>query len=186
LDQLGSEESSAPLYEEAIRLEPANSELLTDYGYSLYLHGDLVKAEETLKHAVELDPENRRAHNHLGFIYACLEKTRPAMQHFQAAGCKDEETLCNLGLAFAMSGQIENSRKMYQLALKRDPKFEVAVRGMNSLDAVVSQRDLVAAATNAQEATDGIPKSITQTSSTGQRGTEKRSLFATASFKQGD
>lgn len=141
MDRHGSEESSQPHYERAVELAPNNTDLLTDYGYSRYLHGDYQGARSALERALRIDPQHARAHNHLGFVFACLEQTDPAIEHFQASGCSDPETLSNLGLAFAMTGQLEKSRRMYELALEREPTFEVAQLGLDSVNGAMGIQD---------------------------------------------
>ena len=145
-DRKGSGEPSAPFYESAIALEPKNVDLLTDYGYSLYLHENYPRAEEVLGQALAIDPRHQRAHNNLGFTLACQDRLESAMRQFQLAGCSEAETLSNVGLALAMSGRLEEARDIYELALQKEPTLETAQLGQSDLNAAIAQvqtRELV-------------------------------------------
>ncbi|MFT4557325.1 MAG: tetratricopeptide (TPR) repeat protein [Planctomycetaceae bacterium] len=56
-------------FRRAYELAPENAELLADWGYSLYLQGEFVEAEELTRLGAELAPYDSRIANNLNLIY---------------------------------------------------------------------------------------------------------------------
>ncbi|MBC8117926.1 MAG: tetratricopeptide repeat protein, partial [Candidatus Saccharimonas sp.] len=77
-DRQGQVEESAALYQQALKLDSKNPDLLCDYGYSLYLQRRWAEAEERLRQAIALKPKHSRAHNHLGLVLAQTERADEA------------------------------------------------------------------------------------------------------------
>jgi hypothetical protein len=79
-------------------LDAANPELICDFGYSQFLKGNLVSAEQLCRRALNLNPNLQRAHNNLGLILAQTGKPEAAIQQFQMAGCDMTQAQQNLEL----------------------------------------------------------------------------------------
>ena len=56
-------------FRRAYELAPENAELLADWGYSLYLQGEYIEAEELTRQGAELAPYDSRIANNLNLIY---------------------------------------------------------------------------------------------------------------------
>jgi len=56
-------------FRRAYELAPENAELLADWGYSLYLQGEFIEAEELTRQGAELAPYDSRIANNLNLIY---------------------------------------------------------------------------------------------------------------------
>tara|TARA_R110002072_G_scaffold302978_1_gene490644 strand:- start:60274 stop:61863 length:1590 start_codon:yes stop_codon:yes gene_type:complete len=56
-------------FRRAYELAPENAELLADWGYSLYLQGEFIEAEELTRLGTELAPYDTRIANNLSLIY---------------------------------------------------------------------------------------------------------------------
>ena len=56
-------------FRRAYELAPENPELLADWGYSLYLQGEFIEAEELTRQGAELAPYDTRIANNLSLIY---------------------------------------------------------------------------------------------------------------------
>jgi hypothetical protein len=56
-------------FRRAFELSPENAELLSDWGYSLFLQGEYVEAEELTRQGAELAPYDTRIANNLRMIY---------------------------------------------------------------------------------------------------------------------
>lgn len=95
-DMYGDAEASAKWYLQAVRLQPQDPHLLTDYGYSRYVQGDLMVAESMLKQAIALAPEYHRAHNNLALVWARQGKKTEALAAFQQGGLSAEQAADNL------------------------------------------------------------------------------------------
>lgn len=96
LDKQGEFEQSDELFQRAIESGVNRAEILTDYGYSQYVRGDLKQAETMLRLALSEDQSSRRAHNNLGLVLSSLGRTENAMQQFALGGCTPEQAANNL------------------------------------------------------------------------------------------
>lgn len=64
-------------FRRAYELSPENPELLADWGYSLFLQGEYLEAEELTRQGAELAPHNTRIANNLAMIYQNSPLTPP-------------------------------------------------------------------------------------------------------------
>jgi len=121
------------LYGEAIRLKPQCAELFNDLGYSLYLQGQLPKAESATLKALALAPSNQRFHNNLGLIYGHERRYAEALQQFRLAG---SEADAQYNLAFILSSQddAEGAKRCFQAAIISDPTHEKARSALKAFE----------------------------------------------------
>lgn len=68
LDQLGRSEEAKRTYESALRIAPNEPSVLSNYGLSLALAGDLPGAERQLRRAVELPGSEERVRQNLAMV----------------------------------------------------------------------------------------------------------------------
>lgn len=95
-DKHGDPEKSARSYLQAIHFAPQDADLLCDYGYSRYIQGDYLQAEETLRKAIKLDPTLTRAHTNLGLVLVRQGKDDEAFGVFEKAGLSAGDARENL------------------------------------------------------------------------------------------
>jgi tetratricopeptide (TPR) repeat protein len=77
--------AAVALFDEAIRMEPASSQLRIDYGNALFNHEDLKGAKEQAEKAVELVPTSSDAQYLLGRVLYQDQDYKGAKEHLEAA-----------------------------------------------------------------------------------------------------
>jgi Flp pilus assembly protein TadD len=112
----------------ALALQPNNPDFHCNRGYSLYLQSRWVEAEATLRNAILLKADHRRAHNNLGLTLARTGRGDEALVCFRNAGCAATEAHTNLAYGLTLSGDLAGARHQYELALKLSPNSDL-VRG---------------------------------------------------------
>lgn len=125
-DKGGKFQSSEEHYEEALKLDSKNSELLCDRGYSCMLQGRMEEAEKNLEAAIQRDPEILRAHNNLGLLLARQGKIDRALVEFAAAGCSHAEARTNVAYAMTVDGKVAEAELQLQLARQADASLAAA------------------------------------------------------------
>lgn len=169
-DRRGNVQDSARLYRQALDLEPKNSDLHSDYGYSLYLQRRWAEAEDQLRQALAIDAHNRRAHNNLGLLLAQTERSDDALAEFRQAGCNADDAHVNLAFVSMMNQRWDQARDEFQRALDANPGSAIALAGRDKLAvlrarangetnaaAVVADRRKAAAEIPPQPATRALP-----------------------------
>ena len=95
-DRKGDHETAVDYYRQALAKTKNKAAVLTDFGYSCYLQGDLESAEKHLREAVRLDPDSERAHNNLGLVLARTGCRDEALTAFFRAGSSAADAYINL------------------------------------------------------------------------------------------
>ena len=81
-DSAGDANESSSLYLRALHFSPNDPNLLCDYGYSRYVHGDMLQAETMLRRAIKIDPKHSRSRANLGLVLAKLGRDDEAIAAF--------------------------------------------------------------------------------------------------------
>lgn len=166
LDKQGKFTESEPHYRQALKLDASNSDLLCDYGYSLYLQRRWGESEERLRKVIALHPDYARAHNHLGMLLAQLERTDEALVEFRKAGCSTADARSNLAFVMTLNHRWDEARRQYELAIEANPDSSVARTGLDNLATVVasatSGRGSIALVNAELPATNGPPEQPAQ------------------------
>jgi Tfp pilus assembly protein PilF len=135
-------------FAQALKLEPKSPEILCDRGYSFYQRRLLNEAENDLRAALAIDPLHQRSHNNLALVLARRGDKAGALQEFAKAGCDPSDARANLGLALAMEGKFDESKKLYVQALAAKPTSEAAKKGLQAtIVALAGEGDPTAIAT---------------------------------------
>ncbi len=113
-DKGGNAEASAKLYLRALHHAPHDADLLCDYGYSRYVHGDLLQAESMLQQALEVDPDHSRAHGNMGLVLGRLGRDAEALSAFKRSGLSDTEAGENLRLLKEQLVEAKQDRRSEQ------------------------------------------------------------------------
>ena len=90
-DKQGDYAAADEHYEAALRIRPKDPNLLSDLGYSYSIRGNTLKAEQTLKQALQIEPTHKGAMANLGAIYLQQNRYAEAMAIFRAGSSSDVE-----------------------------------------------------------------------------------------------
>ncbi len=88
--------------------------------------GEIDEACEALKRALEIDPEDIKAANNLGYIYNSQKRYAEAAQVLESVLGEDEGnvvTLVNLGIAKFHLGDVERAYELLNAAYKKNPRI---------------------------------------------------------------
>ncbi len=115
---------SDSLYEEALRIDPANHLVLNNYSYSLAERGvQLERALAMATEAVEGQPENPSYLDTIGWVYFKLGQYREAEKYILMAITKGEASAVvyeHLGDVYYRLNDVERALENWNLALKLD------------------------------------------------------------------
>ncbi|MEM9070178.1 MAG: tetratricopeptide repeat protein [Myxococcota bacterium] len=114
-------------YREALRLDPALSNALTNLGNLAFRQGDISKAETLYGQALAIDPEQPEALYNLGFLHTDRDDHKAAVGFFRRALASDPhfaDAHFHLALAHEMLGEARQARPHWQRYLDLDPHGE--------------------------------------------------------------
>jgi Tfp pilus assembly protein PilF len=154
--QLGKGPDADGAFEKALQLDPANSELLCDFGYALYLKGDLVGAEANYRQALKKQPDSPRALNQLGLVLAQTDRHSEALEHFRAAGCKSSEAHMNVAYALMRNQKFDLANHHLALAKSKtshSSQLEGRVIELQKVAGDLAKADLAPTATQTAQTT---------------------------------
>ena len=118
------------------RLEKAPSDLalLNLAGTTFTATGDVAKAEETFKRAIQADPSNFEGYRRLSVVYMMQNKLEDAKKDLeQALAAKPETAVASrtmLGIIFDMQKNPQEARKQYEQVVALDPQAAVAANNL--------------------------------------------------------
>jgi Flp pilus assembly protein TadD len=114
-DRKGLSELARRAFEEAVKLDGANPEILNNLGYLLYKNGDYRGAADRLKKAVKLAPNDARILNNLALAQSQMGKFDDAYKNFARAGGEITGRL-NVANQLEMAGHSAEALKHYEAA----------------------------------------------------------------------
>ncbi|MDE3158590.1 MAG: tetratricopeptide repeat protein, partial [Acidobacteriota bacterium] len=155
-DKEGKFKEALPLYQKALAAYPGDPDIFCDMGYSLYLQGRLVEAEINLRQALALAPDKARAHNNLGLVLGCSDRSEEALTEFRRAGCSEADAQINLAFALTLENKWAEARKRYQMALAADASSAAARKGLQELETALAKVDRLRHVRAARESTDPV------------------------------
>lgn len=128
-------------FRRAYELAPENAELLADWGYSLYLQGEYIEAEELTRQGAELAPHDSRIANNLNLIYQNSPLSPPVgPQMVQLMPDDDQgiivaealdETVAGSELEWLRAGYEETLHPLEEVALPEPASDAEAVAGVS-------------------------------------------------------
>jgi tetratricopeptide (TPR) repeat protein len=80
-------------FKRSMDLSPGNAELIADWGYSLFLQGELAEAEELTRQGAELAPHDARIANNLRLIYEQAPMIMPVSEQVALLRPSDQSGL---------------------------------------------------------------------------------------------
>lgn len=116
-------------FRRSLELEPHNAEVLTDWGYSLFLQGKLSEAETALRMALNEAPGDGRATNNLALVLGHAGKSEESLALFrQVSG--EAPAWVNLGYVHVSLGEGEKAAECFAKALSIDDRLETAANAL--------------------------------------------------------
>jgi tetratricopeptide (TPR) repeat protein len=119
---------------------------------------DLDEAVAALTRAIQIDPNDARAHSALGQLLVDKQDLAPALDHLRhamALAPDNPEHAYNLGLALRLTGEVDAAESSFRTALRLNPTHALARR---SLGLILRQKgDLPAAATELRQSLAQLP-----------------------------
>lgn len=141
LDRRNQFPSSEKLFRKALALRPGDPNIFCDVGYSYYRQRRWDEAERNLKQAVAIHADHARAHNHLGLLYAQLDRRKQALAEFKRAGATDAQAHMNVGLVLSLNDRLTEAQNEYQVALNYDPTSDEIRSRIQKIESVIARLD---------------------------------------------
>ncbi|MFC2114187.1 tetratricopeptide repeat protein [Bacteroidota bacterium] len=123
-------------YENALRIEPENIQVLYNRGKFYQDMDSFDKAIADYEHILEMIPDYKSANYNLGYIYFLLKKYETAIQFFSTAIVKDPyyiQAYYGRGLCFANLKNNEMAEENFNKVLELDPEDELARKELTKL-----------------------------------------------------
>ncbi|MCH7987917.1 MAG: tetratricopeptide repeat protein [Planctomycetes bacterium] len=129
LTRMGKQDEAIPYYQRAVELNPMSSEILSDFGYALFLNDDFEIAEEALQQALAIDPTHKRSignlamvRGHQGYFKDCLSLFREIVP--------EAEAYANLAFIHVQRGEGRLAIQRYGEALSINDNLESAAEAL--------------------------------------------------------
>jgi type IV pilus biogenesis/stability protein PilW len=122
----------------ASELDPGNPEVDMALGLAYQARGDLSKAEEYLRRAIDKKPDYADARNNLGIVLAERKAWDEAIREFEAAAANvmyttPERAYFNLGEAYRAKGDPARAEDAYRRALRANDRYAPAYTALSGV-----------------------------------------------------
>jgi Tfp pilus assembly protein PilF len=126
-------------YRILVKALPRDATVFNDWGYSYFLRNHWDDSEKCLRHALELDPNNREARCNLGKTLGQMGRYDEARKAFQQANLTEAEVHAAMAFVYLTCGDkskdvLAEARSECQLACQIDPFCAKARQLMDKLD----------------------------------------------------
>jgi serine/threonine protein kinase/Tfp pilus assembly protein PilF len=141
---MGGIEESLRLISRAAELDPVSQAILKDKGLVLYYDRQYDKAIELARRALELDPNYAAAHRLLSLVYQGKGMFDEAIVENEKWGklTRNEiETTVSLAQLYAVSGKIEEAKKLIEAVEQDELMMDQAYRGLALVYAALGDND---------------------------------------------
>jgi tetratricopeptide (TPR) repeat protein len=129
-------------YRNALKINPKNTLVRYNIAYFLQQEGEIEKSIQAYKELVSIDPNYSNAYYNLGYISLEIEnKPEDALNWFETASKANPnyaEAIYMKGLCYERLKKNELAIADYQKSLLVNPRFELAIEGLERLGAKVS------------------------------------------------
>lgn len=115
-----------------------------DFGHLHKRRGAFRLAERWYRKVTAANPSDSSGYIHLGALLAAAGRLREAESAFRRAtkckeGCRDEAFL-DLGMVLCALDKYPEARRCFQQALKIDPKYKAAHKGLSDVEHLLKKR----------------------------------------------
>jgi len=125
-------------FQELVKMDPENAEVLNDLGVISHIRGDLDKSEDYLLKALAIKEDYLDALNNLGDLYLTANRSDEAFSQFEkymSIGNQDPTSFYNeLGKAYLERGKFEKARMVLAKSLELNPDQEVVRDSLKALE----------------------------------------------------
>jgi tetratricopeptide (TPR) repeat protein len=122
----------------ALKARPGDPNVFCDVGYSFYRQRRWADAEMNLKQATAINKSHARAHNHLGLLYAQLDRRNEALAEFKLAGCNASQAHTNVALVLSLNDRLDDAQQEYLAALNADPTSDEVRSRLQKIESVLA------------------------------------------------
>ncbi len=137
-------EEARLIFQKAQKLDPENSEILSNLGMTHYSLSEFKLALENLEKSLEIDPQNASAQLFSGLCRMELEDYEKAIQNFEASQKLDPEieqlALFQQGLAHYKNDSLEDSQRLFNEAITSDPNSDMVTDAREFIDIVKKEK----------------------------------------------
>lgn len=150
-EKLGALDNAVRSYQEALRLNPGQSEArqalegyYVNQGVMLRRNSQLDESVRMFQQAISLNPASANAHFELGQVLEQRQQTSEAMTEYQEAIKVDPDKSAahaRLAALYAKQGQNERAVQEYQEVLRLNPQDPAAYHGLGVAYSELGQRD---------------------------------------------
>ena len=136
-------------YQLALNQNTQSANILSNFGYSYYLTGELKSAEGYYKRAINADPNFNRAWTNLGLVYVRKNQYARAIKTFKQV-MTEYQAYNDLGYFIMLDGRLDEAQYFFQKAIDLSPRY--FSKAYSNLEQVqMKKRDLHLLSSNEQE-----------------------------------
>jgi tetratricopeptide (TPR) repeat protein len=132
--KMGDLDGAVKWYKKGLEKHPKEASLWLNLGMCHRLRKDWGPATEALRHAADLDPDNRQNWNMLGCCLVCAGRPDEALAALRKGGNEARAQYTMARMLHFYLHQDAQAREHLQSAVQADPRFEAAQRLLAQLD----------------------------------------------------
>jgi Flp pilus assembly protein TadD len=127
-------------YEDALAIAPDAPSVHNNFGYSLYMAGDLVGAARSFERAVEIDPHHERAWRNLALVRVREARYRDALEALRRVE-NEPSALNDVGYLAMLEGHYDAAEGFLEAAAEASPTYyRMAYENLDRVRALRSQQ----------------------------------------------
>lgn len=130
-------------YQNAININPTNTDAYYNLGIYYQENDMLNKAQEAYRKIIEIDPKFPYSYFNIGYILLEVSRTPDEAVSYFAKAIEQKpdyyEAHYNLGLCLEEMGDLQNARESYKNALKYYNNYPKAIEGLNRVDELMKR-----------------------------------------------
>jgi tetratricopeptide (TPR) repeat protein len=145
--------------DQAVTKRPRDAKVLLLAGRTHATAGNMSRAEELFRRAIEADPSMMAAYNSLGQLFIRQSKLDAALREYRDLVARKPKLVAGhimIAMLLHVQNRLDEARKEYEIALEIDPRAAVAANNVAFLDAEAN-RNLDVALNRAQTAKSILP-----------------------------